>query len=87
MKYEVAIIQPTTLSPWATLTRPSLLVRHTPFLQHNLTLKIAQLNITTCFDVVPRRLFPSTLLAYLYFIATFSLITLCLFAQMTVFPS
>ena len=45
------------------------LVTQTPLLQHNLTLRVAQLNITTCFDVVPRRLFHSTPLAYLYFIA------------------
>ncbi|XP_067116792.1 proteinase-activated receptor 1-like [Osmerus mordax] len=45
------------------------LVTQTPLLQHDLTLRVAQLNITTCFDVVPRSLFPSIPLAYLYFIA------------------
>ena len=41
------------------------LVTQTPLLQHNLTLRVAQLHITTSFYVVPRRLFHIPPLAYL----------------------
>ncbi|XP_061082826.1 P2Y purinoceptor 8-like [Conger conger] len=40
---------------------------HLPLLHNNLVLHVQQLNVSTCFDVLPKALFPRESLGYLYF--------------------
>lgn len=39
----------------------------TPLMRHDLTLYVEQLNVTTCFDVIPRGAFSTRALTYTYF--------------------
>lgn len=45
----------------------------TPLMRQDLTLYVKELNLTTCFDVIPRGTFGSTTLTYIYFGTVFLL--------------
>ncbi|KAJ8253410.1 hypothetical protein GJAV_G00212650 [Gymnothorax javanicus] len=46
-----------------------------PVYHKNLLFKVNQFNVTTCFDILPKCLFPNSTLAYLYFCAVLFLFT------------
>lgn len=45
----------------------------TPLMRHDLTLRVEQLNLTTCFDVIPRHTFSTRAHTYMYFGSVFLL--------------
>ncbi|KAJ8003879.1 hypothetical protein DPEC_G00152980 [Dallia pectoralis] len=82
------VVRPLRTKHWCTVRRASItcvliwafvLITQYPFVWHDLTLRISELDITTCYDVIPRNVFPSARGAYLYFlfvIVTFYLLPL-----------
>lgn len=71
------VVRPLRTKHWRTPRRAAVacvgiwvtvLVTQIPLIKSDLTLRIVELNITSCFDVVPRRLFPYKSFAYLYFV-------------------
>lgn len=70
------VVHPLRTKHWHTAPRAAIvcvliwtlvLFMQTPLLKSDLTLSISPLNITTCYDVVPRKLFPNQFLSYLYY--------------------
>lgn len=71
------VVRPLRTKHWRTARRAAIacvliwafvLITETPLLRSDLTLRVIELNITTCFDVLPRKLFLHQSLAYLYFL-------------------
>ncbi|XP_062383560.1 P2Y purinoceptor 8-like [Sardina pilchardus] len=78
----LGVVHPMKGKHWCTPWRASLvclliwglvLVVQMPMMRHDLTLRVEQLNLTTCFDVIPRGIFGSRGLTYTYFGAVFLL--------------
>ncbi|XP_035249144.1 P2Y purinoceptor 8-like [Anguilla anguilla] len=78
------IVRPLGTRHWRTPRKAALaclliwacvLAVHLPVLHNNLVLRVEQLNISTCFDVLPRALFPRKALGYVYFGTTLLLFT------------
>uniref|UniRef100_W5NML7 Proteinase-activated receptor 1 n=2 Tax=Lepisosteus oculatus TaxID=7918 RepID=W5NML7_LEPOC len=74
------IVKPLRTKHWRTARKASIvciliwmfvLTLHIPILSHDLTFPVNQLNITTCFDILPKTLFPQKIFGYLYFGAVF----------------
>ncbi|MBN3295749.1 P2RY8 protein, partial [Amia calva] len=70
------IVKPLRTKHWMTATNAAIicllawifvLAVHMPMLSHDLTMKVDSLNITTCFDILPKSLFPHKALGYMYF--------------------
>ncbi|XP_010884463.1 P2Y purinoceptor 8-like [Esox lucius] len=71
------VVHPLRTKHWHTTRRASItclliwafvLVMQYPLFRWDLTLQVTELDITTCFDVLPRRIFENSRNAYLYFI-------------------
>ncbi|KAL1022135.1 hypothetical protein UPYG_G00022590 [Umbra pygmaea] len=71
------VVRPLRTKHWHTAWRATItciiiwvivLITQYPMIQHDLTLRVTQLGITTCFDVLPRKVFTNRARAYLYFL-------------------
>ncbi|KAG5261949.1 hypothetical protein AALO_G00290390 [Alosa alosa] len=78
----LGVVHPIKSKHWCTPLRAGLvclliwglvLVVQTPMMRHDLTLRVEQLNLTTCFDVIPRGTFGTKPLTYTYFGTVFLL--------------
>ncbi|XP_036395877.1 P2Y purinoceptor 8-like [Megalops cyprinoides] len=70
------IVRPLRTKHWRTGAKAALcclliwvcvLVVHISLLYNRLTFRVSQLNVTTCFDIIPKSVFPDRIMGYVYF--------------------